>query len=367
MGKHIGLDELLPHAEGLLTPRRAAAIDAHLATCPACRALAAGVLSTLLDPATPLAEADTARTWQAIDGSLGARGQFPLPVRALAPRRRALVRRALAAAASLALAAGAGALFFRGQAPLAPYALEVARAAGTPRCTADGEALAPVPGLALSRGVRTATDGNSSIDIRLAGTSGFRLLPGSTLTVTETGYDTKSRRARVRLALDGTLVARVDKGDIGLDLEITTTHATLSVTGTRFLVKAEGGETRVVVFQGTVRAGDERLAGPVDARVGKGGTRRAAPDAADAQLGRLDRLARELSFVPGTPDARGEEKKRAPADESFRERLHLADGTVVTGTIQSQERDRVVIRTEYGTIAVEKTRIKRIEYLKGRE
>lgn len=188
MSEHPTEERLNDHVDGLLAAPDAAAVEAHLAACAACRAEAEGLRALLREAAAlPRAVAPPAELWSALRAATSARPARPAwTVR--------MTRRELAAAAVLLVALSSGitaALVRRGDSP-APPAVAAAEVARPPAAWAEFRR-------AEAEYVRTADD----LEAVLAG-SRDALAPETVRTVEESLrlIDEAIRDAREALARD---------------------------------------------------------------------------------------------------------------------------------------------------------------------
>jgi hypothetical protein len=311
-----GAEELTALAFGELAAERAAALQRHLAECPACQAEMARLRAAaeVLERVRAAPEPEPVWTRPA-----------PRPARA-GWWQAAPWRWALAGAAAGALAAALWLLLWppAGRAPAppapaaaaAPVARLVAAAGPVAHTRAAGRGRATV-GQGLAPGDRIATGGGGRLQLELADGSRLGLGPRSALGVIGAG----------RFALDrGTLACRVRPRAAGRPLVVRAGGLLVRVVGTRFAVRrGPDGAVAVGVAAGAVEL---RRTGRAPLRLVAGRQARYRPAGEALELtalapelrAALDRLAPAGDKPPAAPAAGPRDADRpdasGPADRS---------------------------------------------------
>lgn len=147
--------------------------------------------------------------------------------------------------------------------------------------------------------------------------------------------------------------------------EIRTPHALIAAVGTTFTVRVDDRMTRVKVDRGKVQVRHLDKTGDS----GQNSVILEARETAQAdptQLKKIDPAAHEkrTQAKPDPAVTPAGRKQKTGTTTGARHRIRLHNGMVITGTIVSQNRELLVVRTPSGVLRIDRSRVRSVSYLR---
>jgi len=381
---HISTANLLLHSQELLSDRHAKQISRHLLNCSSCSALQHQITYGLGFNEKDMSGEEIRNSWTGIleqthknklrPHTTTTRKSWKLRPPLTAARRQQN-RRWLLTAASFLLFISSSLIFLNLPSQWQPSQSIICRKKGAVLLKKPGSDFSiPEKGTKISANFSIKTAKNTFCDLQIAKNSGLRIMDDTVISIESLKQHKKSDQKQITILLKtGLVIARVDKKQANTMLSLKTPHGIFKILGTRFALNVNKKESRLYLFKGKIRIKNRKkliVSAVSYTSTDKNNTTALSEKNIHTNLKRFERLSRTIRFSPHSitihPSQRRSHQQRQlrRKKRSFTEKLILNDGLIISGTILIQQKEKIVIRTAYGTITIKKSDIRKIIYLK---